>query len=106
MPSRFAIASASRIIAMLSSRVSGNWRRSTNVAWVSALIGLKLRFPQILSQISPRMSSVIGALNPALERLAEIASTRGVLLPSNSPRVNRFPSTTRTTPGATRFAAG
>ena len=73
MPSLFAIASASRIIAMLSSRVSGNWSRSTSVAWVSALMGLKLRFPQILSQISPRMSLVMGALKPAFVSAAEMA---------------------------------
>jgi hypothetical protein len=66
IPSLFAIVSASRIIAMLSARVCGNWSRSTSVACVSALMGLKLRFPQILSQISPRMSFVTGALKPAL----------------------------------------
>jgi len=56
---------------------------STRVAWVSALIGLKLRLPHSLSQISPRRSLMIGALNPALVRLAEMAWIRGVVEPSS-----------------------
>ena len=105
-PSLFATASASVIICVASSRVSGNWQMSTSVACVSALIGLKLRLPHSLSQISLRMSPMTGALNPALTRLALMACTRGVVEPSSSPSVNRLPSTTCTTPGAIRFAAG
>ena len=69
-------------------------------------MGLKLTLPQILSQISPRMSPVTGALNPAFVRHFEIASTLEVVDPSNSPRVKRLPSITCTTPGAIRLAAG
>ena len=36
-PSVFATLSASRIIAVASSRVGGNWQMSTSVEWVSAL---------------------------------------------------------------------
>ena len=79
---------------------------STSVACVSALTGLKLRLPQSLSQISLRMFFETGALKPALVKLAETASMRGVVEPSSSPSVKRLPSTTWTTPGDTRFAAG
>ena len=47
--------------------------RSTSVEWVSALIGLKLRLPQSLSQISERMSSSTGDLRPAATKTSEIA---------------------------------
>ena len=65
MPSRSATACASRIIAAARSRVSGNWQMSTSVECVSALIGLKVRLPHSLSQISERMLSSTGALRPA-----------------------------------------
>jgi hypothetical protein len=44
-----------------SALVSGNWQIATRVAWESALIGLKDRLPQALSQISERMSARIPA---------------------------------------------
>ena len=93
-------------MSMLSRRVSGNWSRSTSVACDSALIGLKLRLPHTLSQISPRMSLVIGALKPARVNAAEIVSARSDVDPSGSPSVKRLPSTTRTTPGDSSTAAG
>ena len=67
---------------MLSSRVSGNCSSPTSVACVSALIGLKLRLPQSLSQISLRMSAITGALKPARVNAAEIACARGDVDPS------------------------
>ena len=39
---------------------------SSSVAPVSALIGLKLRLPHSLTQISARMSRATGALKPAV----------------------------------------
>ncbi len=55
-PSFSATVCASVIMFAASSRVSGKRQMSTSVAWVSALIGLKLRLPHSLSQISVRMS--------------------------------------------------
>ena len=91
---------------MLNCRVSGNVSSPSSVECVSALIGLKLRLPQSLSQISLRMSPITGALNPARVNAAEIAWTRADVDPSGSPSVNRLPSTTCTTPGASSVAAG
>ena len=105
-PSLFATASASRIISTLSSRVSGKRSRPASVACVNALIGLKLKLPHSLSQISPRMSEMTGALKPARVNAAEMAWTRRDVEPLGSPRVKRFPSTTWTTPGASSVAAG
>ena len=105
-PSLPATASASRIIWTLSSRVSGNCNRPTSVACVNALIGLKLRFPHSLSQISLRMSAITGALKPARVNAAEMACTRGDVEPLGSPSANRLPSTTCTTPGSSSVAAG
>jgi hypothetical protein len=67
-------------------RVGPKRQMSSSVAWVSALIGLKLRLPQTLSQISERMSPDTGALNPAALKASPMARTRGVSLPSISPR--------------------
>ena len=64
-PSASPIVWASVIIFAASSRLRGNRQMPARVAWVSALIGLKLRLPQSLSQISDRMSLSTGALNPA-----------------------------------------
>ena len=89
-----------------SARVSGNWQMSTRVAWASAEIGLKLRLPQSLSQISARMSLVTGARKPALIRVWARDCTRGDIEPSSSPRPKRWPSTTCTTPGSVSTAAG
>ena len=45
---------------------------SASVAWVSALIGLNVALPQSLSQISVRISELMGALKPAFdERLGK-----------------------------------
>ena len=59
---------------------------SASVAWVSALIGLKVTFPQSFSQISPRMSALTGALKPALERASDNLWMRSDFDPSGSPR--------------------
>ena len=79
---------------------------SCSVACVSALIGLKLRLPHSLTQISLRMSRDTGALKPAAISDLLSASMRGVRWPSSSPSVKRLPSTSRTTPGSTSSAAG
>jgi hypothetical protein len=55
-------------MAMHSWRVSGYVTRSTSVAPVSALIGLKDRLPHSLSQISLRMSVVTGAFEARLRQ--------------------------------------
>jgi hypothetical protein len=65
---------------------------SSSVAWVSALTGLKITLPQSLSQISLRMSLLIGALNPASRIAPAIARIRSLSLPSGSPSVKRLPS--------------
>jgi hypothetical protein len=85
MPSLFAIDFASVIIACASVRVSGYWQRSTSVECVSALIGLKERLPQSLSQISARMSSRIGDFSPAATNACERSVMRSVVVPSSSP---------------------
>ena len=46
-----------------------------------ALIGLKLRLPQSLSQISLRTSRMTGALKPACASAAAMAWMRGVVAP-------------------------
>ncbi len=106
MPSFCAIACASVIIAAASSRVSGYWQMSASVERESALIGLKVRLPQSLSQISARISSSTGALKPALTKQSETRRTRSLIEPSSSPSGNRSPSTCRTMPGATSSEAG
>ena len=73
---------------------------------ISALIGLKLRLPHSLTQISLRMSLATGALKPARMRAPDSASMRSLRVPSGSPSVKRLPSITFTTPGATSSAAG
>ena len=69
-------------------------------------MGLKVRLPHSLTQISPRMSLLTGALKPAFISALESCSTRSLREPSGSPRVKRLPSITFTTPGATSSAAG
>ena len=105
-PSRSPTACASVIIAAASSRVSGNWQMSTSVAWVMALIGLKVRLPHSFSQISERMSSRMRALNPASVNVSDTRRTRSVSAPSSSPTGKRLPSTWRMTPGSAMMAAG
>ena len=105
-PSFSATSFASVIMVAASSRDSGNWQIASRVEWVSALIGLKHRFPQSLSQISDRMSSTTGDLNPAPINASETRVTRSDVLPSSSPRGNRIPSTWRITPGSAMTAAG
>ena len=106
MPSLCATAWASRIIELASSRESGYWQMSTSVEWVRLLIGLKVRLPHNLSQISARMFSSTGALKPALARQAETRFTRSLLEPSSSPTGKRSPSMCFTSPGATSSEAG
>ena len=105
-PSLSPTAFASVIIRAASSRLSGKRQISSSVACVSALIGLKLRLPHSLTQISERMSRDIGALNPAAIIDLLSASMRGVRWPSSSPSVKRLPSMTLTTPGSTNSDAG
>ena len=100
------MACASRIMAAARSRVGPNRQMSSSVAWVSALMGLKLRLPHNLSQISERMSFDTGALKPASRNAVLMARSCGVSLPSISPKVKRLPSITRTTPGRTTSLAG
>ncbi len=89
-----------------SSRVAGSSQMSTSVAWVSALIGLKLMLPHSFSQISERMSVRTGALRPAATSVAETFLTRALSLPSSSPTGKRSPSRCRMTPGAAISPAG
>jgi len=105
-PSLLAMVCASVIISAASWRVRGNWQMSASVEWVSALMGLKLRFPHSLSQISERMSFATGDLKPALVNVAEMALTRSLSEPSSSPTEKRLPSIRRITPGETISAAG
>ena len=106
MPSRVATSCASVIIRAANSRDGGNWQMSTRVAWVSALMGLKLRLPHALSQISERMFSSTGALNPAHCSVSDSALALSVIEPSSSPTGNRDPSMCRILPGAVISAAG
>ena len=71
---------ASRIMAGRKRACRARRRRCLrSVAWVKALIGLKLRLPQTLSQISERMSLETGALNPAaLNAFADCSHRRSV----------------------------
>ena len=89
-----------------SSRVSGYWQMSTKVECDRLLIGLKVRLPHSLSQISERMSSSTGALKPAFVKHRETRVTRSVLPPSSSPTGKRSPSMCLTTPGAVSSEAG
>ena len=61
-PSLCATACASCIMLATRSRLSGYWQMSTSVACARQLIGLKLRLPHSLSQISERMSVSTGEL--------------------------------------------
>ena len=65
-PSFSATVCASIIMFAASSRVSGNRQMSTSVACARLLIGLKVRLPHSLSQISARMLSRIGSRARAL----------------------------------------
>jgi hypothetical protein len=88
-----------------SARVGGKRQMSSSVACVSALIGLKLRLPHSLTQISPRMSGHRRLEAGAHHRLRQRLDAR-LRLPSSSPSVKRLPSMSLTTPGATSSAAG
>ena len=79
---------------------------STSVECVRLLIGLKVRLPHSLSQISARMLSSTGALKPALVKQAATRLTRSLDEPSSSPTGKRSPSMCLTTPGATSSDAG
>jgi hypothetical protein len=105
-PSLPATCWASRIMLAASSRDGGYWQMSCSVECDRLLIGLKVRLPQSLSQISPRMSCSTGALKPAAVKQFEIRVTRAVVLPSSSPSGKRSPSMWRTTPGASSSDAG
>jgi hypothetical protein len=105
-PSFSATVCASVIMAAASSRVSGWWQMSSRVAWVSALIGLKLRLPHNLTQISERMSRATGLLKPAAITNCQSASMRSLRAPSSSPSVKQLPSMSRTTPGSINSVAG
>ena len=76
------------------------------VAWVSALIGLKVRLPQALSQISARISVSTRDFSPALTKASLIILARSVSRPSSSPTGKRSPSTCSIIPGAAKAAAG
>jgi hypothetical protein len=88
-----------------SSRVSGKRQMSSSVAWVSALIGLKLRLPHSLTQISADVLR-----HRRLEAGADQGLRQGLdalaALPSSSPSVKRLPSITLITPGSTSSDAG
>ena len=97
---------ASVIMLAASSRVAGKTQMSSNVACVNALMGLKLKLPHTLSQISERMSLDTGALKPAALNASLMARMLGVSLPSISPNVKRLPSITLITPGRITSLAG
>ena len=61
---------------------------SSSVAWVRALIGLKERLPQALSQISERTSSSTKDRSPASTSMSAIDWIRSDRLPSSSPTEN------------------
>ena len=105
-PRRSPIVCASVIIAAASDRVSGNWQMSTSVECVSALMGLKVRLPQSLSQISERMSVSTRALKPDSVSSPATRCTRADSLPSSSPTGKRMPSMCLITPGSVIAAAG
>ena len=105
-PSFSATACASSIIARARARVPGSATMSSSVAWVSALIGLKLRLPHSLTQISSRMRGLTGAFSPAAMKTSDRRVTRSLRLPSGSPRVKRSPSISSITPGSGTSAAG
>ena len=72
-------------------RVPGSVATTSKVAFVSALIGLKHKFPHNFTQISSRIF-LTGALKPALIITCDNARTRSVFSPEDSPKVNRLPS--------------
>src|SRR5258708_4249697 len=77
-----------------------------SVARDSALMGLNVKLPQSLSQISERMSLSTGACKPPLTKHSDTRATRSLDVPSGSPTGNRLPSTCLMTPGDTNSAAG
>ena len=79
---------------------------STSVAWVSALIGLKVELPQSFTQSSERRSLETRTLNPASRSSFAVLRSRSVSELSTSPSEIRSPSTWRMTPGETMSAAG
>ena len=92
MPSASATAFASYIMQRQMALRDGSVVIRSNVARVSALIGLKLTLPQSFSQTFQRILSRIGASNPAPSRIFANAVTRPDRWPSGSPSVNRFSS--------------
>jgi hypothetical protein len=106
MPSSFATCSASSIIAVSSaSRPLSDVRRSM-VAPVSTDSGLKQRLPHSLSQISVRMSRVMGASRRPAFMIPASALIRALSEPSASPMTKRLLVLCSTTPGATTSAHG
>ena len=92
-PSFSPISWASRIIRSTSACVGGNWMRSTSVACVSALIGLKVQFPQSFTHSSERRSLDTRTLKPASRSSFTVLRRRSVSAPSISPSEIRSPST-------------
>jgi hypothetical protein len=89
-PSFSAIAWASTIIARATARVPSSVQITSSVAWVSALIGLKERLPQSLTQSSSRIFGRTGAFSPAATSAWASASTRGDARPKARPaRIGR-----------------
>ena len=64
-------------------RVGAKRQMPSSVAWVSALIGLKLRLPQSLVHISLRTSLTTGALKPALAKASDTRRIRSLFEPSS-----------------------
>jgi hypothetical protein len=77
---------------MARARVGPNLQTSSNVACVSALIGLKLELPQSFVHISARTSLTTGALNPAFPKASETRRILSLFDPSISASEKRLPS--------------
>src|SRR5471032_2228716 len=84
---------ASSIIWRDSLRTAGSLVRTSSVAPVSALMGLKQRLPHNFSQISSRMLSRIGASMSAALMMSWNACRRGVTSPLGLPIGNFLPYT-------------
>ena len=78
--------------AAASARVGPNLQISSNVACVSALIGLKLELPQSFVHISARTSLTTGALNSAFPKASETRRILSLFDPSISASEKRLPS--------------
>src|SRR5690606_23976417 len=83
------ISCPSCIMLRATARTSGSAQRVSRVEPVSALSGLKLRFPQSFSQISSRMRALTGALSPPARSAADNRSTRSLFSPDGSPRLHK-----------------